>query len=277
MWSKSSGVKWTISLAHATYHSQSSPLEVRDLWLASAMYPEIVDYCVGMDASDELALNGSIGLKRVVGPSFEKLSTSVRNWNAAAGLSTGSLIFAISDDLIPSPAWDFAIISNLGILNPEQTPFAAKVSDSPVAEDTLLRHPIVSRAFLTRHGLFSPEFFGVYCDNDLTLRAYKRAFILDLRSELQLEHAHPAVSLIEPSTSQSKQNSDLAYKTGLEVFSRRWPKIIRPMVVSLVSPRPARRPLRSFPGIREFITIVENLGYVFVRAPRFFLRLMRQR
>jgi hypothetical protein len=241
------------------------------------MYPEIVDYCVGMDASDELALNGSIGLKRVVGPSFEKLSTSVRNWNAAAGLSTGSLIFAISDDLIPSPAWDFAIISNLGILNPEQTPFAAKVSDSPVAEDTLLRHPIVSRAFLTRHGLFSPEFFGVYCDNDLTLRAYKRAFILDLRSELQLEHAHPAVSLIEPSTSQSKQNSDLAYKTGLEVFSRRWPKIIRPMVVSLVSPRPARRPLRSFPGIREFITIVENLGYVFVRAPRFFLRLMRQR
>ena len=72
------------------------------------------------------------------------------------------------------------------------TRFAVKLADSPTKNDTLLRHPVVSHAFYARHGLFSPSYDGLYCDKDLTTRAFWRAVILDGRS-LALEHSHPSL------------------------------------------------------------------------------------
>ena len=87
--------------------------------------------------------------------------------------------------------WDRALIEMIGSLNPARTPFVVKVTDSTDRIRLLLmRHPVASRAFYTRFGLFSDSYSGVYCDDDFTARAYWHSVILDGRS-LQLEHGHP--------------------------------------------------------------------------------------
>ena len=179
-----------ISLLHATYRRVGGPLEIRDAWLGQAADPDSVEYLVSMDADDLATVALTEGLPRLVNPGGEGEVTAVRNWNAAASAAQGDLLVVIADDLFPPQGWDRALIEIIGRLNPSRTPFVVKVADSPKLGDILLRHPVASRAFYNRFGLFSPSYRGVYCDDDFTARAYWNSVILDGRS-LQLEHRHP--------------------------------------------------------------------------------------
>jgi len=88
------------------------------------------------------------------------------------------------------PGWDESLASLCRSLDPLLVDFAVKIKDSPNHADTTLRHPIVSRKFFESFGLFDPNFRGVYCDNDITMRAYLLSQILDGR-ELSFRHSHP--------------------------------------------------------------------------------------
>jgi hypothetical protein len=148
--------------------------------------------------------------------------TAVRNWNAAAAAAEGDLLVVIADDLFPPPGWDQALIEMTGRLDPTRTPFVVKVADSPRPADVLLRHPVVSRAFYTRFGLFSPAYRGVYCDNDFTTRAFWRSVILDGRS-LRLEHRHPALTdTVAPSESHDRMNRHDEYERGVARYVATW-------------------------------------------------------
>jgi hypothetical protein len=181
-----------ISLLHATFKRLGGPFEVRDAWLGRAVDPGSIEYIVSMDADDSTTVLLTEGITRFINPPMGGAVTAVRNWNAAAAASQGDLLVVIADDLFPPYAWDRTLLEMVGRLNPHRTPFAVNVSDAAAPHDVrvLLRHPIISRAFYNKFGLFSPSYRGVYCDGDFTARAFWRSVILDGRA-LRLEHRRP--------------------------------------------------------------------------------------
>lgn len=225
----------TISLLHATYHSPVDPSEIRCLWLERATHPERVEYIFAMDDDDPLSVTRTQGYRRcLVGPGGQ-YSTSARNWNAAASLARGKLLFVIADDLRPPISWDVDLERICYGREPESQDFAVKIQDCPDPTSTLLRHPIVSRAFYDRLGLFHPNLHGLFCDNDITLRAFWQSTILDGRS-LVFEHLHPAFHPgMHPSTSQRRQGHPAEWKRGNEIWRRTWPLWQRRLPVACVS------------------------------------------
>jgi hypothetical protein len=227
-------IRPTISLLHATYHRVPGPLEVKSCWLERADRPDLIEYIFAMDEDDSGAVKQTAGHPRVLGPPSESV-TAVRNWNAAAAMATGDLLMVIADDLFPPEHWDTELVRIVGRLDPTQTCFAVKVTDGPEAGDVLLRHPVISRAFYADLGLFSNSYHGVFCDNDLTMRAFWRAVILDGRS-LVLEHRHPSLSKASPSESHSRINATREYEYGGKIFQTSWSFLRRYALVRLVSP-----------------------------------------
>ena len=211
-----------ISLLHATYHRAGGPLIVRDAWLARADNPGDVEYVFAMDADDDGSIKDTDGCLRVVGQPAIGLVTAVRNWNNAAAAATGDLLMVIADDLFPPQGWDTALLDLITALDPEDVAFAVNVSDSSDESEVLLRHPVVSRAFYQQHGLFNEVYRGVYCDDDITRRAFWRAAILDGRS-IVLEHQHPSIDMtVERSDSQSRINSSQEYCYGRDQYLAIW-------------------------------------------------------
>lgn len=211
-----------ISLLHATYKRVGGPLEVRDAWLDRAVWPDAIEYVLSMDEDDRATVALTAGVPRLVNPAGNGAVTAVRNWNVAAAAAKGDLLVVIADDLFPPPGWDRALIETTGPLNPLRTPFVVKVGDSPRPNDVLLRHPVVSRAFYDKFGLFSPAYRGVYCDTDLTRRAFWNSVILDGRS-LQVEHRHPVLSdRVVPSESHEHMNRCEEYQRGKAQYVAMW-------------------------------------------------------
>lgn len=229
------GTRPAFSLVHATYHRESGPLPVRDLWLAAAAAPDRIEYVVALDSDDEVALRQTSGCRRCVG-SRASTTTAVRNWNAGAALSTGSLIVVVADDLEPPDRWDEQLLGMMGRLDPWRDAFAVKVVDSPDETDSLMRHPVVSRAYYDKWGLFSFSFSGVYCDDDITRRAFWRSVIIDGR-HLKFRHVHPTLDpTLDVTVSQGRINRESEYVTGLRRMVDRWPRSLLVSRIRMLSP-----------------------------------------
>jgi hypothetical protein len=195
---------------------------VKATWLARADRPQLVEHVFAMNAEDDEAIAQTEGAPRVIGEPAPGRVTSVRNWNAAAAASTGDVLFVVADDLFPPPGWDTSLASLLSQLDPRSDAFAVKVTDDPSAGDTLMRHPVVSRAFYERHGLFDPRFDGVCCDDDITRRAFWRSVILDGRA-IVLDHRHPTlVTGAVGSESHQRINAPAEYVNGHAVLDSLW-------------------------------------------------------
>lgn len=227
---------FTISLLHATYFRPGGPLPVRDSWLAQATDKDRIEYIVALDDSDLEAVARTEGCRRVVSPSSATV-TAVRNWNAAAAEATGQLLVVIADDLVPGNGWDADLWRICSDADPAVHPFAIKVTDAPEQpRDTLLRHPVVSRAFYDCFGLFDDRYRGVYCDDDITLRAFWRAAIIDGRS-IAFRHVHPSRDAdVARSTSQTRINDHNEYTYGRQVFTGSWSRVHRAVPPRLVTP-----------------------------------------
>lgn len=195
-----------ISLLHATWRREGGPLEVRNFWLESAEDPSSVEYIFALDSDDDHSLAETEGLNRVVGEHLQH-SSAVRNWNSAAKISTGKLLFVVADDYFPQEAWDKKIIEASSGFNPLVAPFVLKVSDSRKYVSTWVQHPIVSRAFYERFGLFSDKYSHLYCDNDFSIRASRRVPILDCR-HIVFFHKHPGEGYEFTSASQARGRSE---------------------------------------------------------------------
>jgi hypothetical protein len=233
---EASQVRPRISLLHATYRRESTPLEVKASWLEHADRPDLVDYIFAMDADDEAAIEQTEGHPRVVNPPSEGWATAVRNWNAAAKMASGDLLMVIADDLFPPQGWDTTLVGIIRPLDPATTAFAVKITDAPLEGDILMRHPVVSRAFYERYGLFSDSYHGVYCDDDLTLRAFWRAVILDGKS-LVFDHRHFSYNESFPrSESHDRINQPREYQHGRVALRGSWSPRERNARIWLFSP-----------------------------------------
>lgn len=222
-----------------------------------------------MDGDDLESLEHTAGWRRLVNDGHTGGVSAVRNWNAAALAATGDLLFVIADDLTPPEGWDEALVRLCGPLDPRRVPFAIKVSDDPSADDVKLRHPVVSRAFYEAYGLFGSAYRGLYCDDDLTTRAFWNAVILDGRS-LRLDHRHPSLDPgVVVSGSQQRMNRSAEYEFGRAVYVSSWSKrqrlARRWLVGEGVVPHLTERRARL---LRRWLNAAASFGYAARRAGR---------
>jgi hypothetical protein len=258
----------SFSLLHPTYHAPERALDVRETWLARAARPDLVEHIFAMDADDDQTIAATSAYSRVISPARDGEVTFVRNVNAAAASASGDLLFVIADDLYPPSGWDTAVRGVIGTLDPLKTAFAVKVNDNENdKEDTLLRHPVLSRQFYVRLGFFSPAFRGISSDNDLTIRAFSRAVIIDGR-EVTFEHRHPSFrSDVSASDSHAKMNQPDEYRYGAAALAASWTRRQReaPRILYHVDPSQ----LLSGPRlalVRYRYNVISTGGYVAKRA-----------
>jgi hypothetical protein len=195
-----------ISLCHATYNSGRLSLLIRDAWFRSAISPERIQHCVGLENSD-LITKTEYGIADGVraGISNDRKShfvvttprsdpSAVRNWNAAADLSDGDLLVAIADDTVPEYGWDHKIdtlfsggSSKLALLN--FTDARCHQLDRDSRDSLLPRHPAMTRELYKKlNYLFPPEFNGLGADLALLRQALQHGFLLDARN-IKIHHA----------------------------------------------------------------------------------------
>jgi len=227
-------INMRISLLHATYRNPEAAIAVRTHWFRTAVNSDVVEHIYAIDDDDDATLRVTEGFRRIVSAARPEV-TSVRNWNAAAALASGDLLVVIADDLYPPAGWDQLLASAVGRLDPSRVAFALNVHDGTGEADVLMRHPVISREFFRRLGLFAPQFRGVYCDNDITIRAFSKAFIID-SSDIALRHEHPDFEDREFSESQRAVNASSEYQFGFDTLTSTWPDRLRTRRIFMLPP-----------------------------------------
>ena len=224
-----------ISILHATYFRNEGPEAVRRAWMESASQPERLEYLAAVTRTDTVALSQTEGWARIVVEPPDGTSTAVRNWNYLANIATGDLLFVIADDLFPrTEGWDDELSRIAKKHDPLKRPYVLKVDDSMEARDTKLRHPIVSRKFYSKFGMWNPAYSGVYVDSDFTLFTFWNASIVDAR-HICFNHLNPIVdNRIEKSLSWAEANTESESNRGKSVFEKRWPRFLRQTRISLI-------------------------------------------
>jgi hypothetical protein len=92
------------SLIHATQGDPTQALQIREMWLSSARYPENVEYIFGLHSFDDKSTRYLKGFKHTV----TDQECAAINYNTAAGAATGQIIIQAQDDCYPPDGWDDA-------------------------------------------------------------------------------------------------------------------------------------------------------------------------
>lgn len=194
-----------ISLLHASYKSLNQSRKVRDYWLATAHNPHNVEHCLGFEIQDILVRkdydldNSDFGVSPDLLTKFKttpelKSPSAVRNWNAAASISSGKILLGIADDLIPERNWDLKLWD---LVAPKINDLALwKLSDhrcfmrqEALGSDILPRHPVMTRKTYDSYGFyFNPKYVSIGPDDEWMLEALNRGFFFDGRA-VRLHHS----------------------------------------------------------------------------------------
>lgn len=217
-----------ISLLHATRGRPVQAIETRANFFKAAMNPLGVEHIFAIDADDTASREQLAEYRHVI---IEDPRGCVKAWNAAAAVAEGRILIQLSDDWLPCLEWDERIFAVMlaaaekrgGVL--ETVPLVLAISDNH-RTDALLCCAILSRARYRQQGfLFAPDYFGVFSDNEFTLRAYQEKIIVEAR-EIVFDHRHPIFEGQPPEQwddTYRRQNAPERYAEGLEIFKRRNP------------------------------------------------------
>ena len=239
------------SLIHATRGRPKQALEARNNFMAAALNPLCIEHIFAIDEDDKESLEALKWYRHVV---VKEPNGCVKAWNTGAAASSGQVLIQLSDDWLPAQHWDefmWLALSEEATKRGgtvEKTPLVLAVSDGH-RKDGLLCMAILTRArynmqfdpaaevrgddFTLKRGvpyMFSPEYFGVFSDNEFSVRAYDAGVVVDAR-HITLEHCHPiwqGKPVEEWDETHRRQNEDRRYIEGQEIFNRRNPAYARP-------------------------------------------------
>jgi hypothetical protein len=262
-----------ISLLHATFAAGDAAVVARDRWFELAVQPDLLEHIFAFNADDPLsALHPEIS-QGVSGPPQPGMVTAVRNWNSAAEVATGELLMVVADDLAPTQhGWDELLRALICDLDPLRVQLAMKVRDTRNPKIHLMLHPVVSRAFYARYGLFDSAYEGIGADNDFTLSAHAKGLVLDARS-IVLEHRHPTANA-KPTASHTVMSSPESLLPGKARFNERWPIWKRRLSMRYLQPSPGVLTISPARLIaRRFIC---RLGWLRGLVPAFVRRAVRR-
>jgi hypothetical protein len=144
-------------------------------------------------------------------------------FNAAARVSSGSILFLEADDCFPPADWDRLLIETVYRANKTlDDDFVIWVSTGGPNDDRLMTVPILSRRrFLTKGYAIWP-YPSVYADNDFTESARADGVVIDARASLRFEHRHFSLPGGLPRDEvYDRQNSRENYAEGERIFQER--------------------------------------------------------
>jgi hypothetical protein len=212
-----------ISLLHATRGRPKACIEARKLWFMASINPECIEHIFAVDADDAETIEATNGYKRVI---VDEPNGCVKAWNAAAAASRGEILVQLSDDWVPCLHWDHFICQEVAkhFEEKERGPLVLQVDDGN-RKDNLLCMAILTRERYEQQGkeLFSAEYFGVYSDNEYSLRAFKDGVVRDSR-HIHFKHQHPIFQgkpREEWDETHKRQNEQRRYDEGKAIFERR--------------------------------------------------------
>ncbi len=220
------------SIIHATMGRPEKAVAARQMWFDRASHPESIEYIFGVHADDPTSiqlealesLDGALSARTIW--SETPRSGSAGNYHDAAMLATGDVLIQAQDDLEPPQDWDW----HLGHLLACAAPAFVAVSDGHRG-DRLCITSIMNRAYFELKGEFmSPEYVGVYGDDENTYRAYRDArdgkcAVIEAR-HLVFLHRHPGFypDQVKEDDTYRKENASEAYNHGHRVFYERNPE-----------------------------------------------------
>ena len=198
-------MEYEISLLHASFRSKNQGKLVREAWLEAAENPDSIEHCLAFEESDmEVIQEFEIDLAK---PMFSKDgkskcistfpgsdSSAIRNWNAAASIASGKILFLIADDTIPLRGWDKEVTKIFSALD-NCRPYFLKISDNRCTlqreKDGLLpRHPVLNRKMYEQLGwVFNPKFSGGGADDELLIIGIRDNCLVDAR-QLRIHHSY---------------------------------------------------------------------------------------
>lgn len=261
-----------ISLLHATRGRPEQALITRSLWFRGALVPLGVEHIFAIDADDAESLEALKDYRHVV---VTEPNGCVKAWNAAAVESSGHVLVQLSDDWVPCHDWDQLVweaLEKAAVTRDATTPRFdvnrewVPVRDTPLVlaihdghrTDALLCMAICTRAryeqqreyprsdhvdftfpeamFRNAACLFSPEYFGVFSDNEFTVRAYDDGVVVQAQ-HIVFQHRHPVFGGAKMDATYARQNAPERYAEGLAIFNRRNPKHAIPLKAGCGSER----------------------------------------
>jgi hypothetical protein len=249
------------SLLHATYRAGDDALANRSAWLASASNPDEVEHIFAADGDDPTLPVLISGAGRVVINPPTGRVTAVRNWNAAAAAAHGEVLVVIADDLWPCHAWDLLLRELWRDLDPLRAPFVINVSDEERA-DWLIRHPVVSRDYYGRFGLWNSAFDGYGVDKDFTFRANLRGIVIDGTPTVHFDHRR------SPTDEPAKIRSTMP--EGQAILSALWPQWKQRVWRRALRPRSGQRNISQASLATR--SAIARLGWARTKAPILLLK-----
>jgi hypothetical protein len=217
-----------ISVIHGTLGRPQKALQIREMWLSRARYPENVEYIFGLHSFDEPSVKHLSGFNHTV----TDLKGTANNYDTAAGAATGQIIVQGQDDCYPPDGWDVEIARL--IPDPSKPVFVA--CNDGHRDDRLSCNPIFTSAYMGikasrdpgENGFFHRGYSTVFPDTENSFRAIQDGLsgvceYIDA-PELIIYHDHPFHNSGVPMDDTYRiENHPDNYRTGLEVFTRRNP------------------------------------------------------
>lgn len=230
----------TFSICHATLGRPEKAVAAMRMWFDRADRPQDVEYIFACNCGDPSAemiqstLTYTNSPARVIMGDFPG---SAAAWDAAAKVSTGTILIQAQDDVEPPKGWDTKLMLSLADYSEADTegPFMSAepsfiaVSDG-YRKDAFCFMAIMSRAYYEQKGEFiHPGYLSVFSDDDVYYRAKRdsrdgRCTLIEARDLVFLHRHHYHDPAVPHDATYAKENSSEAYAQGAALFAQRNPE-----------------------------------------------------
>lgn len=217
------------SIIHATLGRPEQALQIREMWLSRARYPENVEYIYGLHSFDATSVKYLSGFKHAV---TDEKGAAI-NYDTAAGAASGEIIIQAQDDCYPPDGWDDALIAL--IPDPSKPVFLA--TNDGQRDDNLTVNSIMTRAYMEikaardpgENGFMHRGYVTVFPDTENSFRAMQDADngICEriVARDFVIYHDHPTYNPGVPVDDTYRwENLPENYASGEKLFRERNPE-----------------------------------------------------
>jgi glycosyltransferase involved in cell wall biosynthesis len=203
------------SLLHPSRQRLTAAEHAIGEWTGARSGRHEVEYLLSVDADDDVAAYRGLAARRGVQLIVGRNRSLVDAVNRAARVATGDVLIVVSDDFGCPDQWDEQLAAVIG----ERRDVAVLVHDGHEAR--ILTLPILGRALYEQLGfVYYPEYFSMYCDDDLTHTARGLGKLIDAR-HLVFPHRHWSLGGLPFDDTYARENGRMAWLVGVRVFGKR--------------------------------------------------------
>lgn len=231
------------SVLHATYGRPEKAIQAMRTFSERCTNPEWVEYIFAINGNDPSAqkftdlIDAEMSSADSPGSAFRNVDFvqgdfhgSAPAWDAAAKMSTGTILIQGQDDIEPPVDWDINLQKRFTRLPYMPAVFIA-VSDG-YRKDALCCTAIMNRAYYELEGCFlCPDYISVFSDDDVTYRALRnardgKAQYIEARELVFLHRHHYHDKSVPMDDTYMRENSATAYRVGQKLFHERNPRAL---------------------------------------------------